>query len=322
MQKNNPIIIVTGPTASGKTTLSEILAQHFDGEIINADVGQFYAAFGIGTAKPDWRNKPFTCHLFDIIDNPQELSVAAYKSYVSTLIHDIQKRGKRPIIVGGSLFYIKSLFFPPHEMIEIENHEKTSSAGIDFDADNTALWNILQELDPKRAQAIHPNDRYRIVRALTIWLTTGKQPSSFEPKFTPFFPSHIIFVTPDVEILSERINQRTKQMINVDGWIAEAELLINSPWEAFLEKKGMIGYNHIFTWLKKGKASDGIERKKLIDLIALETRQYAKRQMVFLKKFKQDLDLEIKNQDPMIITSAIDSVDKQVVENLLEKLQD
>ena len=105
-------IIIYGPTAVGKTDFAEALAQRINGEIINADAAQFYTPLTIGTAKPDWRKAPVPYHLFDICDEPNNYSVAAYRADVERAVTSIASRGKIPIIVGGSGFYIHSLFFP------------------------------------------------------------------------------------------------------------------------------------------------------------------------------------------------------------------
>ena len=110
------LLIISGPTASGKTDLSEKISKIFPSEIINADIGQFYQPLNIGTAKPDWKNKPIQHHLFDILDKPEDLSVFRYYSLVLNKANIICKNNKIPIITGGSLFYLKSLYFPPKEL--------------------------------------------------------------------------------------------------------------------------------------------------------------------------------------------------------------
>ena len=107
------VLIISGPTASGKTNLSEKIAQEFDGEIINADVGQFYVPLSIGTAKPDWKNSPLKQHLFDIIDEPVNFNVSRYRELVFDKVNEIWAQNAIPILVGGSGFYLKSLFQAP-----------------------------------------------------------------------------------------------------------------------------------------------------------------------------------------------------------------
>jgi tRNA dimethylallyltransferase len=273
------IIIIVGPTASGKTTLAEHLAAHHKGEIINADMGQFYNPLTIGTAKPLWREKPFSCHLFDIIDVPETIDVRRYRTLVRTAVDDCIKRQALPIIVGGSLFYVQSLFFPP---LEVPIQE--AAFEIKFEQDTDALWQLLHTIDAERAHALHPNDRYRIVRALEIWQTTQQKPSSLKPLYeVPFdVPVEIIALEPPREMLAERIYQRTTQMIYHEGWIAEAEALIDTPWETFVQERGFIGYAELFAWIRDGKNRDMLP--ELCALISQRTQQYAKRQVTFWHK--------------------------------------
>lgn len=317
MHRNQCPLIITGPTASGKTDLAECIAQRLGGEVINIDVGQFYTPLTIGTAKPEWQKKPFACHLFDIIDIPVELSVAAYRSRIVTLVNEIYARGKLPIIVGGSLFYVKSLFFPPHQHLAQKN-SRQQPADIDLSLSAPELWNILNELDSVRAQAIHPNDHYRIVRALQIWLATGEKPSSFAPIFAPPFSAHVVFLAPPKDVLSQRITQRTTQMIDSGDWINEAKSLLGTEWERFVESKGIIGYAQIFAWLRSGLLE---MPKGLIDDIAQETRQYAKRQMVFLKKLEHQLASDTTESMYSIASYKIEQVDDATVDFLQQILK-
>lgn len=219
------VTVIIGPTASGKTLLAEHLASISQGEIINADMGQFYEPLTIGTAKPLWRIKPFACHLFDIVTTPTEFNASVFRTAVIDCVHRCTAHQKKPFIVGGSLFYVKSLFFPPYSIKQIEHHSP-----IDTITDSATLWRMLNEIDPDRAQAIHPNDRYRITRALTLWHTTGQKPSTLNPQFNAPFDACIIALEPSEKELKEHIAARTAHMINEEGWIQEAEHLIHTPW--------------------------------------------------------------------------------------------
>jgi tRNA dimethylallyltransferase len=273
------VVIVIGPTASGKTFLAEHYALNYNGEIINADMGQFYTPLTIGTAKPAWRDKPFTCHLFDIIDAPETLDVRRYRTLVRTAVDDCLVSHKLPIIVGGSLFYVQSLFFPPHDIEHI-----TPEQTIDLEQDTASLWDLLNTIDSERAQALHPNDRYRIVRALNIWQTTRQKPSRLKPRYEkPFIaPINIIALEPPRDELCERIQERTTDMMYKEGWLEEAEQLLDTPWETFVQQRGFIGYIEIFAWIRAGKNRD--ELPDLITKISIKTQQYAKRQITFWHK--------------------------------------
>jgi len=302
MKSKNTALIITGPTASGKTQLSEMLAGDISCEIINADVGQFYKPLSVGTAKPNLNQIKYTHHLFDLIDAPEDLSVVKYRQLISDTVENICNSGKTPIIVGGSLFYIKSLFFPPaqleamcQDVVQLETPADPSIHALRAHSGRAAGegWELLQKIDPERAAKIHPNDGYRVNRALEIWRKTGQKPSMYKPCFEPIFNAMIVFVCPTQEILNQRIYQRTEQMIKEGGWIEEARGLLGTEWEDFVRAKGLIGYPEIFDWIsckQLRSCGDKNNLNELINVIHLKTTQYAKRQKTFWRSFKNELN--------------------------------
>jgi len=289
MSHKPSLIFIYGPTGVGKSDYAVALAQSLPIEIVNCDVGQFYTPLSIGSAKPDWKQEPVPHHLFDILNEACDYTVVEYKKALLTTCHDIWKRGKIPVVVGGSGFYLKSLFFPPHEECVTSAepsadyaHEKTGS-----------LWERLLVANPERAKAIHPHDRYRIERALTM--TALHRPSALsileyeEPDF-----SYLIFcLTRTRENLYRRINDRTKKMIE-GGWIKEVERL-EEPWGAFLKRKKLIGYDVIVKALEQQCEDPEV----LIPVIAQKTRHYAKRQMTFWRMLKKALEPHCKTPDAL-----------------------
>lgn len=279
-----PLIVIIGPTAAGKTDISFSIAQHYDGEIINADIGSFYTPLSIGVAKPDLRQSSVPCHLFNIIDQPQDLNVVTFKRLVFEKINDISSRGKVPIIVGGSHFYVQSLFYTPREVL--------TSAALPYnqqlrDNAQASLWDQLNSVDPARAASIHPHDTYRLARALQIWHQTGVQPSQLQPEFSCDYPMVVVEINPPTEILKERINLRSMAMLERGGWIDEAAMFIDTPWESFITRKNLIGYTHIFDFLRNNLTRDCLVRQ-----IQQETWHYAKRQKKFIKRFIANLKKE------------------------------
>ncbi len=262
------MIIITGPTATGKKECALELARLLDGEIFNDDVGQFYVPFSIGTAKPNWHSETIPHHLFDIIDNPKDFDVLKFYETVKELVKNIRQKGKTPIVVGGSVFYIKSLFFPP------------KAPGIDTgDLGDKGSWDDLYAIDPERAASVNPTDTYRIKRALAIWQKTGIKPSIFAPTLdTSWGNVHIIAINREISDLNTRIELRTHAMIQ-QGWIDETRRLLDTVWEEFIARKKLIGYNEIIAYLKKQSCNGN----DLVEEIALRTRQYAKRQRTFLR---------------------------------------
>lgn len=305
LDENHPIIIIIGPTASGKTDFSYKLAEQVNGEIINADLGQFYTPLTVGVAKPDWQSHPIKAHLFDILDQPKDFTVHNYAQQVKEIITDIVQRRKVPIIVGGSLFYVKSLIFPTTPLVTNENSNLASIAIEDIPQDQ--LWEKLHSIDPQRAEKIHPNDMYRLQRALDIWNRTKTLPSLYSPQFDPTFSFLLIALNPNKAILHERICARTRIMLD-QGWIEEAKQLINTPWENFINQKGMIGYKEIFDWLSN-ENPDNFE--ELIKKIQINTLQYAKRQITFMKSFLKQIPI---NNDSAAIFECDMAQDKEIAE--------
>ena len=272
------VLILTGPTGVGKTDISLGLADYFPIEIINCDMGQFYEPLAIGTAKPLWKQEKIPHHLFDIITKPQDICVITYRTLLKKKIDEIWSRGALPVIVGGSGFYIHSLFFPPHTV-------KENTYLHDWSQYTTEeLWEQLYEVDSERALKLHKNDRYRIERGLDIWKSTGKLPSTLQPTFDPICPALVVCLTRVREELCKRINSRTITMLN-SGWIEEVEHL-SSEWQQFLNEKKLIGYPEIIDYLyKKDK-----HLSDLIEIIQKKTCAYAKRQMTYWRRFKKMLN--------------------------------
>lgn len=331
-----PILIIYGPTGVGKTDFALNIASKIPAEIINMDVGQLYAPLSIGTAKPDLSTVSVAHHGFDVLDKPENFTVKAYRILCEQLILDIAKRGKLPILVGGSGFYLKSLFFPPQEL-----GQELDSYGTEYDCDTDTsdygksvneeksdtgdyygksvceeknranqanqssycLWLQLQAIDPVRASHIHPQDTYRIKRALDIWLKTGKKPSDCKPYFNPIAigSAHIVFLARDKKELYDRINQRVDLMIDA-GWLEEVKKLLKTPWELFIRHKKLIGYNELIDFLQAapdqkthsktthGQGTHGTESAhadfaSVLVAIKQRTRHYAKRQFTFWRTF-------------------------------------
>jgi tRNA dimethylallyltransferase len=273
--------MILGETGAGKTALSELLGERLPIEVINCDVGQFYEPLTIGTAKPAWRQSPTTHHLFDVLNSPVDYSVADYRAAVATLIREIGERGHIPVLVGGSLFYAQSLFFPPGAG---PTEDKLPENLEPLDA--PALWQALRAIDPIRAAAISPFDIYRIRRALALWYTHGVLPSKHKPIYSSVVPDGqalVFFVTRERPELYAQIDQRTIQMMQA-GWIEEVAGLHGS-WHEFLMRKKLIGYPEIVQFLQSGHS----DARELTRVIQQKTRNYAKRQGTFWRGLSRTL---------------------------------
>lgn len=277
---HSPLIIIFGPTGVGKTDFAEKLARYFESEIVNADLGQFYTPLSIGTAKPDWRSSPIAQHLFDCINEPQTITAMHYRDMALQVCQEIENRNALPLLVGGSGFYIKSLFFAPCKGTVKKEHTLPENSS----------WELLNQIDPERATQIHPHDKYRIARALDIYYITGKKPSSQAPVYTAPTSFCFIYLTRDKQDLYERINKRTQIMME-QGWIEEVKRLQNTPWEVFLKKRKFIGYDDILNYLEGEKTIQ--DEDMLIQVITQKTRNYAKRQITFGNRLFEQLEHEI-----------------------------
>lgn len=310
-QYNNKfVIIISGPTASGKTGLSELLTKKFNCQIINADMGQFYTPLNIGTAKPDLNNIKYKNYLFNILDEPKDLTIFQYRDLVINSVNKIWSQGDIPIIVGGSFFYLKSLFFLPVEK-NLPISSKTEKQSF---LNSQDLWQTLNNIDPERAQNIHPNDTYRLNRALDIYFKTGQKPSVFKPVYSPLFNSIFIYLDLPKDLLLKNINERTNIMIKKMGWIKEAENLLNTQWQDFIIKKNIIGYPELFNWINSG--SDISKLDQIIESIIIKTRQYAKKQKTFWKSFKSLLENNKQNSPYFLDLIDINDLEKSSFEKI------
>lgn len=289
----NSIIIIMGPTGVGKSDLAIKLAQSIDAEIINADIGSFYTPLTIGTAKPStFERNLVRHHMIDIMDKAEDYTVVRFRKKIIDTVSDIQKRGKRVVIVGGSTFYIKSLFFSITDLGQVEAQSFDGLATQD-------LWNKLYEIDQKRALSLHPHDRYRVERALSIYYSLVTLPSSLVPVFDVIAPVVLLYCTRDRDELYARINKRVELMFAC-GWIDEVRPLRQTPWAEYLTYKKIIGYNDILIYLE-----GGLSLPMLIETVQQKTRNYAKRQLTFFNK----LFLQIKQeQKHSLLVRYIDEI--------------
>ena len=185
MNRKKFMVVIAGSTGVGKTDFALNLGKDLPIEIVNADTGQFYEPLTVGTAKPDWKTNSIPHHLFDIFTTPRSCTILEYRKLLSACLEDIWKRNKIPVIVGGSTFYIESIFFEPAQPDQIDKAQEDLDLTL---FDDLSLWDKLNAIDPQRAEEIHPHDHYRLTRALTLWHTTGIKPSKQRPSYNPYAP--------------------------------------------------------------------------------------------------------------------------------------
>ena len=269
------LIIVVGPTASGKSGLAVQLAKRLNGSVLGADSRQIYREFDIGTAKPSLAERQQVPHyLIDICEPTTTLTVADYQTEAQRLIENIHQGQERvPLLVGGTGLYVNAIakgLIIPRVAPQPDLRQQLARLG------QTQCYNFLQQVDPEATQRIHPNDAIRTLRALEVYYATGRPISSQQGENPPDYP--LIYVGLDCgEDLRQRIAQRTHHMIDA-GFVAEVERLINR-YGAELPLLDTLGYGEIRRYL----AGDGT-LAEAIALIIRHTQQFAKRQRTWFKK--------------------------------------
>ena len=286
MQKDK-VIVICGPTASGKTSLSIALAKKINGEIVSSDSMQIYKDMDIGTAKPSEEEMQGIKHyLIGIIEPDKRYSVADYKEDAKKAIKEILQKGKVPIIVGGTGLYIDSLIYE----IEYPNIEFDSKyrAELEKQVEEQGLEKIYQkakEIDPEAVNKISYNDKKRILRILEIYHATGKTKTEQEKesrKKEVEYDYQVYALKWDREKLYERINARVDIMLE-NGLVEEVKNIMRKYNEFPTAMQGL-GYKEVVEYL-----NGDLTKQEMEDKIKRETRRYAKRQMTWFRKNKQTI---------------------------------
>lgn len=277
-----PLIVLTGPTASGKTSLSVALAKKIGGEIISGDSMQVYKGMDIGTAKVTQEEKEGVPHyMIDEFEPSEECSVALFQEKVKGYMDKIYKKRKIPMIVGGTGFYIRAI---THD-IKFENTSQDTSIrdGLMKEASDYGpdyLHNKLREIDPVSARKIHKNNIQRVVRAIEYYQQTGELISEHNEKEkerqTPY---NLLFfaLNMDRDLLYDRIGTRVDQMLE-EGLLEEARSFFELGYSRDLPSMRGIGYKEFYPYFESKENLD-----RCIELLKQNTRNYAKRQLTWLR---------------------------------------
>jgi tRNA dimethylallyltransferase len=274
------VISVSGPTCTGKSSLSVSLAEEFNGEIINCDSMQVYKYFDIGTAKPDRSiRKIIPHHLIDIVEPHEEFNAARFQDMAGTAIEDILTRGKRPILVGGTGLYLRALVYGLFEAQKDAGlREKLRS---EYSHDPYLFYDRVKEIDPEYAMRISCKDKLRMVRAMEIFLLTGKTVSELEKDHgfrKPRYDVLKIGLRKERQDLYTRIDVRVDEML-AQGWVDEVRKILSTGISALAKPFSSIGYREILLHL-----NDSITYEDMVKDIKKHTRHYAKRQFTWFAK--------------------------------------
>lgn len=278
------IVVITGPTASGKTALGVALAQRLGGEVVSADSMQIYRGMDIGTAKPtpeEMQGVPH--HMIDIADPAENYSVSRYAAQAAACVDDILARGKLPIVVGGTGLYIDSLIAgrtfadgTADTALRQELSERYDEIG------GEGLLGELRKVDPERAARLHPADKKRIVRAMEVYILTGKTITQHDAETRAVPPRYdaakIALDFADRQDLYDRIDRRVDAMVR-QGLFDEVRALLAAGVPADCTAMQAIGYKEAVAAVR-GEASP----QDAVAAIQLASRRYAKRQLTWLRR--------------------------------------
>lgn len=296
MSESKPkIIVILGPTSSGKSDLAVVIGKKFNGEVISADSRQVYSGLDIGTGKitkKEMRGVPH--HLLDVASPKRRFTASDFKKLADKKIEEIIKRGNLPIICGGTGFYIDTLLgeknipeVPPNEKLRKELQNKSTEE----------LFSILKKLDPERARTIDEKNPRRLVRAIEICHAIGKVPT-LEARSQKLESSHYdvikIGIKVEDEELKERINKRLEKRIK-RGMIEEAKDLHKKGLSYKRMRELGLEYSALADYLQ-----DKISKSEMITRLQTEIWQYAKRQMTYFKKDKGIIWVDIYNVENLI----------------------
>ena len=275
------ILVIVGPTASGKTRMAVELAQRHNGEVISADSMQIYRTMDIGTAKPTQEEMGgIPHHMIDVADPEEDFSVARYVEMAARCVDDVLERGKLPIVAGGTGLYIDSLLsgrtfapFSPDSALRGELEREMAEQG------GQAMLEELAKVDPEAAQRLHPNDHKRIIRALEVYRSTGKTITQHNRETQAIPPRYdaltIGLAFQDRQAMWRRIDQRVDEMVAA-GLEDEVRRLLTSGISPKCTAMQAIGYKE-FTQALSGEMT----WKEAADVVKLRSRQYAKRQLTW-----------------------------------------
>lgn len=284
-EQKQPLVILTGPTAAGKTALSLQLAKAIGGEIISADSMQVYRHMDIGSAKilPE-EMQGVRHHLIDIMEPAEEFNVVIFQKLAKACIRDIRQRGHIPILTGGTGFYIQAVLY---DIDFTENEEDTACRRelekLAKEKGNTFLHQMLAEVDEKSARIIHENNVKRVIRALEFYRMTGEKISEHnetEREKEAAYTACYFVLTDERERLYERIDKRVDRMME-NGLVEEVEALKNMGCSRDMVSMQGLGYKEILDYL------DGsISLERAVYLIKRDTRHFAKRQLTWFRREK------------------------------------
>ena len=302
---DRPLLVIAGPTASGKSELALRAAEVFSGEIVNCDALQFYRGFDIGTAKtPAAERRGVPHHLLDVLDPQTGFSAGDYARSAREVIAGISARGRLPIVVGGTGFYLRALLQGLPALPARNDLLRKRLSGRE-QRRTGSLHRLLARLEPQAAARIHPRDVQKVTRALEIRLLTR---TALPPPSTSLplegFKLLPLGLAPDRELLADRIAVRTRQMFDA-GLVEEVRRLLAQGLSGEEKPFESLGYKQVLAYLR-GQMS--LERA--MAATEIETRQYSKRQLTWFRRDNRMVWLYGFGSDPAVVDAALQAIRK------------
>ena len=310
MKLNRPVVCVVGPTASGKSELAQRLAEALDGEVVSADSMQVYRGMDVGTGKVMPAERRVAHYGLDLVDPGEPYSAALFQDYARACFHDIDERGKRSILCGGTGFYVRAAIddyqFPAGE--QVGNAVRDRYNELALEQGPQALWELLRERDPESAAVIAPNDVKRVVRAFELLEdgTTYARQKERLASIPELVPAVMVGLAVEPNVLRQRIDARVDAMFD-GGFIDEVRALLAAGFREGITAPQAIGYKEVV------RALDGeITFDEAREIMKTTTHRYAKRQRTWFRKEKRirwvdatDLDYDaLCDQALAIVASA------------------
>lgn len=307
MMSERPILAVVGPTASGKSELGIALAEAFDGEIVNCDSVQLYRGLYVGTAKvPPEKRRGIPHHLMDVLDPTEHFTAGEYARLAASVIEQIEARGKLPLLVGGTGFYLRALRQPlfPCPPTDLTLRERLKRLLERRGPEH--LHRMLQRVDPEAAARIPPRDWARTTRALEYFFQTGRRFSEAQRE-RPDPPAlahrlHVIALDPPRQELYHRINRRAQEMF-ARGWVEEVQALLRSGVPETAKAFQAHGYRRILQYVR-----GEISLERALELTQRDVRHYAKRQLTWFRREPNVTWFSGFGEDPDVQRAVIDFV--------------
>ena len=306
MNSSNRVIVIAGPTASGKSAVAIETSKKLNTEIISADSMQIYKGLDIGTAKVTKEEmENVVHHMIDIVDADKPFNVNDYSKKASEIIDKIHKEGKTPIIAGGTGLYINSVIYN-FNLQKAESDEKLRDELTKMyeEKGGEYMLGILREFDPETADRLHPNNHRRIIRAIEMYKTSGitmSEQIEITKKTKNKYDVDFFVLNTKRETLYERINRRVDKMIE-KGLLKEVDFLLNKGISENTTAMQAIGYKEILLY-KKGI----LTLDEAIEKIKMESRRYAKRQLTWFRRNEEAtwIDTSLFNDNAQLISEFI-----------------